>query len=213
MKVHTLSEEVCILSSMRSSLELLRASGPTFRSSDARAAGLHWRDLYALRDAGEVVELSRGLFRFADVGGITGIDLLAVSRRAPRGMICLVSALAHWDLTDEIPAAVDLAVPRGSGRPSIDYPPTRVHVFDAPTFHLGRERVALGDGEEIWISSRERTIVDVFRFRNRIGTDLAYGALRDYLGRPGSRPGELMRLAQELRVGGPLRQATDVLLS
>jgi len=194
-------------------LDRLRASGPTFRSSDARAAGLHWRDLYALRDAGEVVELSRGLFRFADVGGVTGIDLLAVSRRAPRGMICLVSALAHWDLTDEIPTAVDLAVPRGSRRPSIDYPPTRIHVFDARTFDLGRERVALGPGDAIQISSRERTIVDVFRFRNRIGTDLAFGALREYLRGSGARPADLMRLAQDLRVAGPLRHATQVLLS
>jgi len=103
-------------------------------------------------------------------------------------------------------------VPQAGRRPSIDSPPTRVHVFDARTFDLGREQVAPGEGEEIRISSRERTVVDVFRFRNRIGTDLAYGAVREYLGRPGSRPGELMRLAQEPRVGGPLRQATDVLL-
>jgi predicted transcriptional regulator of viral defense system len=196
-----------------SALETLKARGPTFRARDAQAAGLHWRDLYALRDAGEVIELSRGLFRFADAGGITGIDLLTVSRRAPHGMICLVSALAYWDLTDEIPGAVDLAVPRGSSRPVISYPPTRVHVFDARTFDFGRERVDLGAGEKIVISSRERAIVDVFRFRNRIGTDLAYAALRDYLRQPGARPGELMRLAKELRVAGPLRRATDVLLS
>jgi predicted transcriptional regulator of viral defense system len=196
-----------------SALDTLKSRGPTFRARDARAAGLHWRDLYALRDAGEVIELSRGLFRFADAGGVTGIDLLTVSRRAPDGMICLVSALAHWDLTDEIPAAVDFAVQRGSSRPAINYPPTRVHVFDPRTFQLGRIRVDLGAGEDIAISNRERTIVDVFRLRNRIGTDLAYGALRDYLRRPGSKPGELMRLAQQLRVAGPLRQATDVLLS
>src|SRR5205823_2591237 len=101
----------------------------------------------------------------------------------------------------------------GSRRPSIDYPPTRIHLFDARTFDLGRERVALADGEEIQISSRERTIVDVFRFRNRIGTDLAYGALREYLRGSGARPGDLMRLAQKLRVAGPLRYATEVLLS
>lgn len=117
-----------------SALDTLKSRGPTFRARDARAAGLHWRDLYALRDAGEVIELSRGLFRFADAEGVTGIDLLTVSRRAPDGMICLVSALAHWDLTDEIPAAVDLAVPRGSSRPAINYPPTRVHLFDPRTF-------------------------------------------------------------------------------
>lgn len=194
-------------------LERLREQGATFRAKDARAVGLHWRDLYALRDSGELIELSRGLYRFADAGGITGIDLLTVFRRSPRGMICLVSALAHWELTDEIPRAVDLAVPRGSRRPSIDHPPTRVHVFGAGTFGLGRVFVNLDDSEEIAISSRERTIVDIFRFRNQIGSELAYAALREYLRRPDARPGELMRLAQQLRVAGPLRQATDVLLS
>jgi len=197
----------------RLALERLRAQGPTFRAKDARAAGLHWRELYALRDAGVLTELSRGLYRFADAGGVTGIDLLTVYRRAPRGMICLISALAHWDLTDEIPHAIDLAVPRGTRRPSIDYPPTRVHLFDARTFSLGRVFERLDASEEIAITSRERTIVDVFRFRNRVGSDLAYSALREYLRRRDAQPAELMRLASQLRVAGPLRRATEVLLA
>lgn len=197
----------------RTPLDVLRELGPTFRARDARDQGLHWRDLYALRDAGSVIELSRGLYRLADADPATGLDLLAVSRRAPHGTICLLSALVHWDLTDERPGLVELAVPRGGGRPSIAYPPTRVHVFDRRTFELGRTRVAITPGEDIAISSAERTIVDMFRLRGRLGADLANSALRQYLRTTGARPGEVIGMAEKLRVGGPVRSAVQVLLA
>lgn len=131
--------------------EVARRSGGVFRAKDAAEAGVHWRDLYALRDEGYLIELSRGLYGLADAEMSSYLDLIAVSRRSPRGVICLNSALSFWDLTDEVPAEVHLAVPRGSRPPSIDYPPVRVHVFAAGTFDLGRERVRLKSGEEIYI--------------------------------------------------------------
>lgn len=121
----------------RSALQdIARRSGGVFRARDAADAGVHWRDLYALRDEGVLVELSRGVFRFADAEMTPYLDLVAVSKRSPRGTICLNSALSFWDLTDEIPADVHLAVPRGSRPPSIDHPPTRVYVFAASTYDL-----------------------------------------------------------------------------
>src|SRR5262249_41016209 len=84
--------------------------GPGFRSRDAIAAGVSWRDLYALRDYGAIIELSRGLYQLADASGIANVDFVAVCGRAPDGMICLNSALAYWDLSDEIPVQVHLAV-------------------------------------------------------------------------------------------------------
>jgi predicted transcriptional regulator of viral defense system len=191
--------------------EVARRSGGVFRAKDAAEGGVHWRDLYALRDEGFVVELSRGVFRLADAEMSPHLDLIAVSKRSPRGVICLNSALSFWDLTDEIPAEVHLAVPRGSRPPSIDYPPTRVHVFAADTFDLGRERVRLESGEEINVYSPERSVVDAVRMRGRVGADVAYEALRRYLRRPGSSSGELLRLARRLRAGGPVADALEVL--
>lgn len=92
-----------------------------FRSKDAVAAGVSWRDLCAMRDRGEILELSRGLYQFADIAGTGNLDFVAVCGRAPHGMICLDSALAYWDLSDEIPSQVHLAVPEGTHRPAIDY--------------------------------------------------------------------------------------------
>jgi hypothetical protein len=191
-------------------LDQLRRLEPVFRSKDAVAAGVSWRDLYGLRDAGKVVELSRGLYQLAESGGIGNIDFVAVCARARQGMVCLNSALAHWDLSDEIPAEVHLAVPEGSHRPMIDYPPTRIHVFRAATFGLGRVEVREERGELFWISDRERTVVDTFRLRHLIGEEMANAALRRYLAdRP--KPGRVAELARALRVWTPLSSAMRVL--
>ncbi|MGH3860759.1 type IV toxin-antitoxin system AbiEi family antitoxin domain-containing protein [Actinokineospora sp.] len=77
---------------------------PTFTTATARAVGLHPRELYRMRDAGELVELSRGVFRQAEAPAPTLPDLLAVAHRVPTGIVCCVSALAVYDLTDEIPS-------------------------------------------------------------------------------------------------------------
>jgi predicted transcriptional regulator of viral defense system len=192
-------------------LEELRQLGPVFRSRDAVAAGVTWRDLYALRDEGRLIELSRGLFQLADQD-LEHVDFVAVCGRVPDGMICLDSALAYWDLTDEIPRKVHVAVPAGAHRPTIDYPPTQIHVFAADTFGLGRLEVVGEAGERFWISDRERTVVDAFRLRHRVGEDLAYAGLRRYLqGRP--QLARLAEIAQTLRAWGPLSDALQVLQS
>ncbi len=192
-------------------LERLREIGPVFRSKEAVAAGISWRDLYALRDEGEVLELSRGLFQLADAAGIGNIDFVAVCARAPHGMIALDSALSYWDLTDDIPSQVHLAVPEGSHRPTIDHPPTKVHVFRAATFGLGRIEVREEGGERFWITDRERTVVDAFRLRHLSGEDEAHRALRRYLAQPRPRLARLADLARQLRVSVPVRSALGVL--
>ncbi|MGI8793114.1 MAG: type IV toxin-antitoxin system AbiEi family antitoxin domain-containing protein [Acidimicrobiales bacterium] len=191
-------------------LDRLRRLGPVFRSKDAITAGVSWRDLYHLRDGGELLELSRGLFQLAESAGTGHADFVAVCARASNGMICLNSALSHWDLSDEIPTQIHLAVPEGSHRPTITHPPTRVHVFRAATFGLGRIELREEHGERFWISDRERTIVDSFRLRHLLGTDVANGALRRYLAdRP--QPGRVAELARALRVWGPLAGVMRVL--
>jgi predicted transcriptional regulator of viral defense system len=191
-------------------LNRLRRLDPVFRSKQAIAAGVSWRDLYRLRDSGELLELSRGLYQLADKAGASHIDFVAVYARAPNGMVCLNSALAYWELSDEIPPEVHFAVPEGSHRPKIDYPPTRIHVFRAEAFELGRRIETLEHGETFSISDRERTVVDAFRLRHLIGEDLAYAALRSYLS---NRPklARLAELAQTLRVWTPLLNALNVL--
>jgi predicted transcriptional regulator of viral defense system len=121
--------------------------------------------------------------------------------------MCRGSALAYWDLSDEIPGWVDLAVPVGAHRPRIGHPPTRVHVFRADTFGLGRTEVTVEPGARFAITDPERTVVDAFRLRHRLGEDLAAAGLRRYLRRPRAKPGRVLELAGELRVRTPVMAA------
>lgn len=198
------------MASMRA-LDRLRAIGPIFRSKEAVAAGVSWRDLYDLRDQGDVLELSRGLFQLAEASGIGNIDFVAVCARAPHGMIAVDSALSYWDFTDNIPSQVHLAVPEGAHRPAIDHPPTTVHVFRAATFGLGRINIREESGERFWITDRERTIADGFRLRHRLGEEEAHRALRRYLAQPRPKLARLADLARQLRVSTPVRSALRVL--
>ena len=192
-------------------LDRLHGLGPVFRASEAVSAGVSWRDLYRVRDAGLILELSRGLYQLRDAAGFDQVDFVAVCARAPAAMVCLGSALAYWDLSDEIPGWVDLAVPAGAHRPQIDHPPTRVHVFAVATFALGRMQISVAPGAGFTITDPERTVVDAFRLRHRLGESLAAGGLRRYLQRPRPRPRRVLELAGQLRVRMPVLQALQVL--
>ncbi len=194
-------------------LDIARRAGGTITSAKLIAGGARWEDLYRLRDLGALVELSRGVYRIVDAPATAHLDLVAVCRRAPAAMICLNSAASFWDLTDEIPDAVHIAVARGSHRPRIVYPPTRVHIFAPATFSLGRVERQVESGETITISSRERTVVDLMRLRSRVGRDLALSALRRYLQSRDAKPGELLSLACRLRVGTVMAEAMEPLLA
>ncbi|MGH3685452.1 MAG: type IV toxin-antitoxin system AbiEi family antitoxin domain-containing protein [Pseudonocardiaceae bacterium] len=114
------------------------------------------------------------------------------------------------DLTDEIPTAVQVAVPRSHRPPRISYPPIKVFRFANATFELGLLMVEAAPGEDVRVYSAERTVVDLMRLRHRLGEPLALGALRRYLQRRDARPGELLSLARALDVMGPMRAAVDV---
>jgi predicted transcriptional regulator of viral defense system len=194
-------------------IDIARRAGGISSAAELIESGARWEDLYQLRDSGELIELSRGVYRVADAPATAHLDLVAVCRRAPEGMICLNSAASFWDLSDEMPDAVHLAIARGRHRPMIVYPPTRVHVFAAATFSLGREMKEIDSGETIAISSPERTVVDLMRLRSRVGRDLALGALRRYLQGSDAKPGELLALARRLRVGSVMVEAMEPLLA
>jgi predicted transcriptional regulator of viral defense system len=194
-------------------LDIARRMGGVASASELIKGGARWEDLYRLRDEGALIELSRGIYRVADAPATAHLDLVAVCRRVPAGMICLNSAASFWDLTDEMPDSVHVAVARGRHRPNIVYPPTRVHVFAADTFALGRAQQTLESAETITISSQERTVVDLLRLRSRVGRDLALSALRRYLQGRDAKPGELLALARQLRVGTVMAEVMEPMLA
>jgi predicted transcriptional regulator of viral defense system len=192
---------------MSRSLALLPS---TFTTATARALGVHPRDLYSWRDAGEVVELSRGVFRRADAQAASLPDLLAVAYRAPRAIVCCISAAAVHGLTDELPVAVQIAVPVRAHPPRIAHPPTVVFRFEESKFELGLSYVEAAPDEPVRVYDPARTVVDLIRLRHRLGEPIAFGALNRYLRGSQARPGRLLEYAEQLDAFGPVTRALDV---
>lgn len=188
-----------------------RHLGGTVTTSEVERAGFSRNDIYSARDEGCFVELSRGVYRLADAPPVSHLDFVAVCKRAPLGTICLESSLSRWDLTDEIPAWVHLAVPGGTHRPKIDRPATKVHVFDARTASLERQSESLPTGESYWIYSAERSVIDALRLRKRYGGGPGLEPLRRYLSESRPNRRKLVQLSRELNVERALMNALEVL--
>jgi predicted transcriptional regulator of viral defense system len=161
------------------------------RTSDAIRMGIHPRTLYALRDSGEVEQVSRGFYRLAAKPALTDPDLVAVALRIPRAVICLISALAYHRLTNEIPHTVDVAIPSHSQIPKLGGIPLRAFWYSEPSFSAGVQTVSI-DGIAARIYSPEKSIADCFKYRNKIGLDVAIQALRTY--REQARKSDLNRI-------------------
>src|SRR5229473_6248729 len=149
------------------------------RTSKAMRLGIHPRTLYTLRDAGDIEQVGRGLYRFSTAPPLSSPDLVPVAIRIPRAVVCLISALAHHGLTTQVPHSVDLALPSHAQIPKIDGVPLRVFWYSEPSFSAGIEAVTM-DEVPVRIYSPEKTIADCFKYRNKIGLDVAIEALRTY---------------------------------
>ncbi|RFU21249.1 hypothetical protein D0Z06_12190 [Geodermatophilus marinus] len=183
----------------------------TFTYAQARQLGLSDWTLYRLRDDHLIEPLGRGLYGRTDLAD-GDHDLLAIATRAPRATLCLRSALARHGLIDDIPAAIDIALPRGTRTPALDAP-FSWHHFDAATFDLGREQIELGAGRTIGLYSAERCIADAFRLAGHEGPELGNEALRRWLRRRGSAPAALLKMAAQLpRAEASLRRSLQILL-
>jgi predicted transcriptional regulator of viral defense system len=188
-----------------------KALPPAFTYTQARAAGISAERLYAYRTQGLIDQVARGLYRWADAPEIDQ-DLLEIALRAPRGTLCLVTALARHGLTDIIPPHIDIALPRGSRIPALRKT-IDVHVFARETFDLGRNELAIGDKLSIGIYSPERALVDVIRLRHREGSDVAWEALRRWIARRGSKPAALLAMAKHFHgAERAVRDALEVVL-
>lgn len=197
---------------MDANAKTLRALlGDLFTYTEATRKGVSDRQLYRLRDAGELVTLGRGLFRWADAPP-ADLDLIEIAERVPHGTLCLETALARHDLIDAIPATTDIAIPRGDHRPKLQAA-HRLHHFDRDTFDIGRGTIDVGARRPLGLYSAERCLVDVVRLRHDQGSDLAWEALRRWLSRSGRAPGRLISMARHFKgAETPLRTALDVLL-
>lgn len=188
----------------KKSEDIFRSCGGQLRMSEAIERGISRYMLYALRDKGVIEQVSRGVYRLAELPPISNPDLVTVALRCPNAVICLVSALAHHEITTQIPHSVSVAVPRESRQPSLDYPPLSVHRFSDLAFRAGIEESQI-DGVPVKIYSPEKTLADCFKFRNKLGMDVVLEALKLYKARKQFDLEGLLKYAKVCRVEKVMR--------
>jgi len=190
--------------------DVFRRAGGVLRTAQALRAGVHPRDLYALRDAGVLQPVSRGVYRLADLPPLAEPDLATVAMRIPKAVINLVSALHFHGLTTEIPHAVSIALPKGTARPRLDWPPLHVYWLSGTMFTSAIESHER-DGVHLRVYGAAKTVADCFKFRNRLGIEVAVEALRTGLEERKFTPAEVLRAARICRVGRIVRPYLEAL--
>lgn len=187
-----------------SALEIFNAHCGQMRMAEALAAGISRYQLYRMRDKGQIESISRGLYRLADLPPIQNIDLATVALKFPKSVLCLISALSWHDMTTQIPHKVHLAVSRQARLPVLDFPPVQSYRFSESAFCAGIQ-IAQVDGIPIQIYSPEKTLVDCFKFRNKIGMDITLEALMLYKEQHNTQPAVILKYARICRVEKVMR--------
>ena len=198
------------MTSIKKAITIFEQHSGTLRTSQALRLGIAPRILYALRDAGQIVEVTRGVFRLPDAASIEHSDLVQVAQRIPKGIICLISALAFHNLTTQIPHQVYVALPLDAEKPRLAYPPVRLFWLSQASYSAGIEE-HLQAGVTVRVYSREKSIADCFKYRNKIGLNVALEALKEGLGQ-GYKPETLLDFARIDRVEKTMRPYLEALL-
>lgn len=166
-----------------------------------------------LLESGEFERISPGLFLRAGLADDTTAAWIAIAAKKPDATLCLLTALSLHELTDEIPARSDIAIPRGTQPITVHHAPIAWHRFDADTFSIGRGAHELPGGRSIGLYSAERALIDLFRLRHSWGSDLALTSLKRWLRGRGNSPGSLLTLAESFPKARPaIQQALEILL-
>ncbi|MDD5466866.1 MAG: type IV toxin-antitoxin system AbiEi family antitoxin domain-containing protein [Anaerolineales bacterium] len=192
-------------------IETFRSHSGLLRTQKAIDEGIAPRTLYQMRETGAIVRESRGLYRLADTEPGEFFDLVQVALRIPKGVICLISALSFHGLTTQIPHQVYVALPINAEKPRLEYPPLRLFWLSPKTYSAGIEIHEM-DGVEVKIYGIEKTIADCFKFRNKVGLDVALDALRDYRERKTIMAEDLLLYARINRVERIMKPYLDVII-
>lgn len=168
-----------------------------------------WR-LYQLVRKGKVERQSRGIYAASDHPHTAEHALAQVAKRVPNGVICLLTALRFHELTTQLPPEVWLAIPEKARKPRTDYPRLRVTRFSGLSLTEGIEAHRI-EGVEVRIYSAAKTVADCFKYRNKVGIDVAVEALRDFSRRRRGGATELARFARICRVARVMQPYLDAI--
>jgi predicted transcriptional regulator of viral defense system len=167
---------------MEKILQHIKNNGGFASMKDLKEAKYHTRDISALVEQKILNRIKPGFYRLADFNFFkdVNVSLLSVCRAEPQSVICLISALDYYEMTDFNPSEIYYAIPHSQKKRSISYPPVKTFFFRERFYTPGIEVVKTDYGD-LRICNKEKTVCDMFRYRNKLGEDLAMQALKNYL--------------------------------
>jgi len=182
---------------MRDAIEIFKKHYGYAYLKDLKAQGIHTDTIRKLLAEGKIEKIKPGLYRLADSPMIAHQGFIDICMAIPRAIICLHSALSYYELTTAVTGEVMIALPREAKAPQIQYPPVKVFYFSRSNYSDGVEIIHTKTGN-FKIYKIEKTIVDCFRYRNRLGEDVPVEGLKNYLKRKNA---DLYRLFSYARKG------------
>ena len=188
--------------------------GP-FRPRDVAELGVHPEDIRRLRRKSLLVRIERGLYDLADAEPDHNQSRVEICKRVPKGVLCLISALNYHEIGTQIPHNVWLAIPSKAARPRIEYPPIELTYLTDKMYLIGIEEHQTQAGT-FRVYGIAKTLVDCFRFRNKVGLDIAVEALREVVlnrRRYGITIGQISELARKCRIGEVMRPYLEALIA
>jgi len=158
-------------------IKMARKTG-VVRAREIRKAGLHPEYLRKLCKSGYLIRTGRGLYVLADGNFTEHHSLAEACKRVPHGIVCLLSALSYNEIGTQNPHQVWMAIDRATRKPKVDYPPIRIFRFSGPSLKEGIEEKKI-EGVSVRVYNPAKTVADCFKYRNKVGTDVAIEALKD----------------------------------
>ena len=192
-------------------VDLFKSNSGIVRFSAILKAGFHPDSLKTLEKEKKVKKIARGLYKLTNYDFGEYPDLVIACFQAPRGVICLVSALSFHEATIEIPKYVDIAIPKGTHAYRIKYPPVRFYRFDSKAWETGVEEHKI-EGYKIKVYNLAKTIADCFKFRNKIGMNVARESLKVAITEKNVRVNEIMQYAKICRVDTIIKPILEAML-
>jgi predicted transcriptional regulator of viral defense system len=174
------------------------------RVRDLIEKGIHPEYLRRLCKKDLLTKIGRGVYIPAGSEVTQNVGLAQVAKRVPHGVVCLLSSLQFHDLGTQSPFEVWIAIDRKSARPHIDYPPLRIVRFSGIALTEGIEKHLI-EGVKVKVFNKAKTIADCFKYRNKIGLDVALEALKDCRQRRLCTNDELWKYAKICRVSNVMR--------
>jgi predicted transcriptional regulator of viral defense system len=190
-------------------LSLIKKLG-VVRPMDLQDRGYPRGTLYRLLQEGLVMRQARGLYVAIDHAFTAEHTLAETAKRVPNGVICLLTALRFHGLTTQMPPEVWIALPEKARRPRLEYPRLRVARFSGAALTEGLETHSI-EGVAVRIYSAAKTVADCFKYRNKVGIDVAVEALKDYSRMHRGGTDELVRFARICRVTRVMQPYLDAI--